>query len=423
MSARRDFLRSTALAFAALALPRAYAQSTRAARVLIVGGGFAGATCARYLKLLAPAIDVTLVEPEREYVTCPGSNAVITGTGTMHRLRHGYTHLTADHGVQIVHDRVRSLDLGTRRAALARGKDIAFDRVAVAPGIALQWGSPEGYDAAAAEFMPHAYTPGAQTLRLRAMLEAMPDGGVFAIAVPPAPFRCPPGPYERAGLVADFLTRHRRRTKVVIFDANDKFTKQALFLEGWKQRYGERIEWVPLGEDGHIVRVEPRRNVLHSEFGRHRVALANVIPAQRAADIAVAAGLTDASGWCPVNATTFESTRVPGVHVMGDASIASPMPKSASSANSHAKNVALQIIAALAGAPPIEPSFHNTCYSLVAPDYGISINGIYGVDHGHLVAIEGAGGVSPLGATAEVRRQEAEHTRSWYASVTADAFG
>lgn len=426
LASRRALLRRATAAAALGLLPASWGRalaSASPARVLVIGGGFAGATCARYLKRLAPGLAVTLVEPVRRYLTCPGSNAVLAGLGTLAALELGYDRLAGTHGVELVHDEVLDVDFTRRRARLAGGAELAWDRLVVAPGIRLSWGSPEGYDQAAAERMPHAWRPGAQTLLLQRQLQSMDDGGTVAISVPPAPFRCPPAPYERASLLAGWLARHKPRARVLVLDANDRFTKQALFMQAWAALYPGRIEWRPLGEDGRVLAVEPRTLTLHTEFERHRVAVANVIPAQGAGELAHRLGLTDETGWCPVEPSAFESTRVPGVHVIGDAAQASPMPKSASAANSQAKAVALQIVAALAGEPPIEPSFHNTCYSLAAEDWGITVSGIYAVRAGRLEAVEGAGGTSPLDAPAEVRRQEARYTAAWHAAITADSFG
>lgn len=425
--ARRRFLRGAGALGLGFSLPAAWraagASSAAVPRVVVAGGGFGGATCARYLKRLAPGVEVVLVEPRRHYLTCPGSNAVIAGLGRLAGLEQGYGALARGDGIRVLHTRVTALEPEARRVRLDGGESLHYDRVVVAPGFSLRWGHPEGYDPAAAERMPHAWRPGAQTLLLRRQLEAMEDGGVVAISVPPAPFRCPPAPYERASLIAGWLARHRPRSKVLILDANERFTKQALFEEGWARLYPGRIEWVPLREDGRVVAVNPARGVLYTEFGEHRVAVANVIPAQSAGALAHTLGLSDASGWCPVEPLSFASSRLPGVHVLGDSAIASPMPKSASAANSQGKVVALQVLASLAGEAPVAPSFHNTCYSLLSENYGITVSGLYTVRQGRLRSVEGAGGTSPLGAPGRIREQEAEYLAGWYASITADSFG
>lgn len=393
------------------------------ARVVVVGGGFAGATAAKYLRRLAPAVAVTLVEVQRTYVCCPFSNAVLGGLLPLERLRRDYALLAARHGIEVIHRRVVDIAHERREVRLGGGERLGYDRLIVAPGIRLRWGAPEGYDARAAERMPHAWQAGPQTELLRRHLEAMPDGGTVVISVPRLPFRCPPGPYERASLVAAWLARRKPRSKVLILDANEDFTKRALFEEGWRARYPGRIEWVPLSADGAVRRVDARTLTLFTELGEHRAAAANVIPPQAAGEIAERAGLTDATGWCPIDPETFESTRVSGVHVLGDAAIAAPMPKSASAANSQGKLCALYLAAYFSGRSAPPPSLHNTCYSLVDDDYGISVSAVYRVEGGIITGIEGAGGVSPAGADARFRAAEARYARGWFDSITADTFG
>jgi sulfide dehydrogenase [flavocytochrome c] flavoprotein subunit len=258
---------------------------------------------------------------------------------------------------------------------------------------------------------------------LRAQLEAMDDGGVVAIAVPEPPFRCPPGPYERGSLIAHYLKTAKPRSKLLILDASDSFSKQDLFTAAWRELYPDLIEWVPRSQGGQVIRVDPAAMVLHTDFDEVEVAVANVIPPQQAADIARAAGLDEGRGWCAINGRTFESTVHPGVHLLGDAILAGAMPKSGFSANSQAKACAAAIAALLRDWPPPEPALINTCYSLVAPDYGISIGGVYQVEDGEIVAIKDAGGLSPQEADRAFRQREAEYARSSYANITADMFG
>jgi len=258
---------------------------------------------------------------------------------------------------------------------------------------------------------------------LRAQLEAMDDGGVVAIAVPAPPFRCPPGPYERASLIAHYLKTAKPRSKLLILDASDSFSKQGLFAAAWEELYPGLIEWVPRSQGGQVIRVDAAAMVLHTDFEELPVAVANVIPPQQAAEIARAAGLDQGRGWCAVDGRTFESTVHPGVHLLGDAILAGAMPKSGFSANSQAKACAAAIAALLRDRPPPEPALMNTCYSLVGPDYGISIGGVYRVEEGEIIAIKGAGGLSPADADRDFRRREADFARSWYANITADMFG
>lgn len=420
---RRAFIQLTAALAAMMPLSmRADDKARPRARVVIVGGGFAGATCARYLRRVAPGIQVTLIDEQREYLACPMSNWVIGGVGRMERLRVDRTGL-ARAGVEQIRGRVTAVDGNARQVTLASGKKMGYDRLVVAPGVDFKWGSPEGYDAAAAERMPHAWQAGEQTTRLYKQLQAMKDGGVVAISVPAAPFRCPPGPYERASLMAHYLKTHKPRSKVLILDANDKFSKQALFKEAWDALYPGMISWVPVTEGGAVRRVDAKTMTLYTELEDHKVAVANVIPAQTAGRLAVKAGLAEDSGWCAVDGNTFESRLMSGVHVIGDACIANPMPKSASAANSQAKNCALTIVALVNGTTPGSPSLHNTCYSLIAPEYAISVNGIYQVIDGKITAVEGAGGISPQGAAAEFRAREATYDQAWYNSIIADSFG
>ncbi len=401
---------------------RAREEMRARARVVIVGGGFAGATCARYLRRLDPDIHVTVVDDQREYLACPLSNWVIGGVGSMTRLRVNRAGLTRA-GVEQIRGRVEAVDGVGRQVTLAGGRRLGYDRLVVAPGVDFKWGSPEGYDAEAAKRMPHAWRAGPQTELLRDQLRAMKNGGVVAISVPAAPFRCPPGPYERASLIAHYLKQHKPRSKVLILDANDKFSKQPLFLEAWEALYPGLIERISVTEGGAVRRVDVKTMTLHTELEDHKVDVANVIPAQTAGRLALTSGLAEDSGWCAVDSDTFESRRMPGVHVIGDACIANPMPKSASAANSQAKNCALAIAALVNGAAPGSPSLHNTCYSLVAPHYGISVNEIFQVIDGKITVVEGSGGISPLSAAAEFRAREAAYDRSWYQSIVADSFG
>ncbi|WP_374450154.1 FCSD flavin-binding domain-containing protein, partial [Stella sp.] len=348
--------------------------------------------------------------------------AVLAGLREIEAQRFGYGGAVAD-GVTVVHAAARGVDPGARTVDLGEGRTLAYDRLVVAPGIDIAWSALPGYDEAAAEAMPHAWKAGPQTLLLRRQLEAMADGGLVVLAAPANPFRCPPGPYERASLVAHFLKTRKPRSKLLLLDAKDAFSKQRLFADAWDRLYPGLIEWVPLSAGGRLVRVDPAAMVLETEFDRHRPAVANVIPPQRAGAIAAAAGVADRTGWCPIDPVTFESRLVPGIHVLGDAAIAGAMPKSAFAANAQAKVAALAIAALLRGDRPAEPRLVNTCYSLVAPGYGISIAGVYRPQGGVLADIPGAGGASPPDAPAVIRELEADHAETWFRTVTAETFG
>jgi NADPH-dependent 2,4-dienoyl-CoA reductase/sulfur reductase-like enzyme len=355
-------------------------------------------------------------------VTCPFSNAVLAGLREMRSLTYNYKNLQDRYGIHVVYSTATSLDPLKRRVTLQNGTTLTYDRLVLSPGVELHWGALEGYDIAASKIFPHAWEAGPQTLLLRRQLEAMVDGGLMVITAPEAPFRCPPGPYERASLIAHYLKTHKPRSKLLILDAKDTFTKHELFLPAWKRLYPRMLDWVSGSQGGRVVRVDPRTKTVYTEFGEYRPAVTNIIPPQRAAAIARAVGLDEGKGWCPVRASTFESTVHSGIHVIGDAAIANPMPKSAFSANNQAKVGAVAIAALLRGEPIPQPVLMNTCYSLVAPDYGISIAAVYQVSDDKIFATPGTEGISPLDAPDEIRALEAEYTRSWYANITADTF-
>jgi sulfide dehydrogenase [flavocytochrome c] flavoprotein subunit len=418
---RRQFLRLTGALPLVGALPgRVWAKPK--ARVVVIGGGFGGATCAKYLKLADPTLDVTLVTPNRQFFTCPFSNAVLVGLRELQSLTYSYEHLQQRHGVHVVYASATTLDPTARHVTLNNGKTLSYDRLVLSPGIELQWGAITGYDAAASEVFPHAWEAGAQTLLLQKQLETMPDGGLVVITAPEAPYRCPPGPYERASLIAHYLKTQKPRSKVLLLDAKDTFTKDKLFRAAWQKLYLGLLEWVSASQGGRVVSVDTKASLVRTEFDEHKPAVANIIPPQRAAAIARAAGLDDGKGWCPVHANTFESTVHAGIHIIGDAAIANPMPKSAFSANNQAKVCAAAIAALLRGEAPPDPVLINTCYSLVAPDYGISIAAVYHVVNEALSVVPGSDGISPLDAPDATRALEAEYTRSWYANITADTF-
>jgi NADPH-dependent 2,4-dienoyl-CoA reductase/sulfur reductase-like enzyme len=419
---RRQFLGLAGTLFLVGSLARRARTQTHP-QVVAVGGGFGGATCAKYIRRADAAVKVTLVEPRRQFITCPFSNAVIAGLRDMASVTHGYDGLRQRHGVHVVQASATAIDPTLRRVTLDDGSVLAYDRLVLSPGIELRWGAIEGYDAAASEIFPHAWEAGSQTLLLRRQLEAMPDGGMIVIAAPAEPYRCPPGPYERASLIAHYLKTHKRRSKLLILDAKNAFSKQDLFRSAWERLYPGLIEWIPQSQSGRVVRVETRARTVSTDFDDYKPAVANIIPPQQAAAIARAAGLDDGTGWCPVRVSTFESTVHAGIHIIGDAAIANPMPKSAFSANNQAKTCAAAIVALLRGEVVPTPALMNTCYSLVAPDYGISIAAVYRVTDEQIIAVDGSSGVSPLNAPAETRAIEAEYAKSWYANISADTFG
>lgn len=418
MPGRRAVLRGLAAGSAALWAPSVLGQGR--GQVVVVGGGFAGASCARALR--RHGLAVTLVEPEERFTACPFSNEVIAGLRDLDAQRFGYDGLRRD-GVEIARRSAVAVDARARRVRLDDGSELAYDRLVLAPGIELRFDALPGYDQAAAEAMPHAWKAGEQTLLLRRQLEAMPDGGVVAIAAPANPFRCPPGPYERASLIAHYLKTNKPRSKLIVLDAKDAFSKQRLFQAAWAALYPGLLEWVPLSSGGRVTEVDPATRTLVTEFGSHRADVANVIPPQRAGAIAQAAGVADQTGWCPIDPVTFESRLQPGIHVIGDAAIAGAMPKSAFAANGQAQVCAAAVAGLLRGDTPAEQKLVNTCYSLVAPGYGISVAGVYRPADGLLREVEGAGGTSPLDAPPEVRELEARYAEAWFGTITGSVFG
>ncbi len=418
--------RRSLLALGGVLAAPAISRAQGSARLLVIGGGFGGASAASFARRAHPWLDVTLVEPLPRFVTCPYGNLVLAGEKRVEDLTFSYDGLRA-RGVRVVQDWAEGVDSAARTVRLRGGETLSYDRLILSPGIAIRYGALEGYDEGAAEAMPHAWIAGdgSQVRLLRRQLEAMPDGGVVGIAIPPNPFRCPPGPYERISMIAHYLRRHKPRSKILALDAKDAFSKQGLFQDAWAALYPGIVEWVPASRDGRVVRVDAREMVFETEFGtRHKVDVGNVIPPQAAARIAADSGLTDNTGWVPVNARTFEARAASGIHVVGDANIPGPMPKSGYVANSTAKQAVASAAALLRGEAPPEAVYYNTCYSHVGEDYGISVVGIFRPNAAGTAVVEvpNSGGVSPRGNLPDQRRLEATYADSWYESITADMF-
>ena len=422
MRSRRAWLRGAATIFPGLAGARLAHGQQGTPRVVVIGGGFGGASCARALKAADPVLDVTLIEPNGSYTACPFSNLVLGGYRRIADQQFSYGAL-ATRGIRIAPLAASDVDATRRVVTLSDSTQLPYDRLVLAPGIDIDWRGLPGYDAAAAERMPHAWRAGAQTMLLRRQLEALPDGGVVAMSVPQAPYRCPPGPYERASLIASYLKQHKPAAKLLILDAKDSFSKQALFQQGWQALYGSMIEWAGAADGAAVIEVNARNKSLITDFDRIEADVANVIPPQRAGAIAVRAGVTDASGWCPIEAATFESTLVPGIHVIGDAAIANAMPKSAFAANAQARLCAVQVVRLLRGDEPGVTKLVNTCYSLLNPTYGISVAGVYTPTANGWTPVPGAGGASDLDAPATYRRLEARYAGDWFAAITGQVFG
>lgn len=382
-------------------------------RVVVVGGGYGGTIAAKYVRMLDPSIEVVLVERERQFVSCPYSNLYLGGLlPNLSSLTIGYDKLAANHGVKVVHDTVTAID-ATKKTVTVGGGSFNYDRLVLSPGIDFRFEEIAGYDPATTpQVMPHSWKAGPQTMLLRKQLENMRDGGVVVIAVPQMPFRCPPGPYERATMIAMYLKQHKPRSKVIVLDANpDIASKGGLFRKGWAKHYAGLIEY----QGAKRVTAVNARNMTVSVEGLEDVKgdVINVIPPQRAGDIARNAGLIGPDKrWCPVDTTTFESTLAKHVHVIGDACIAGAMPKSGFSANSEAKVCATNIVALMNGRETIQLSGLNTCYSQISPTEAVSVAAVYTIKDGAIVSVPNSGGVSP-----DLSEAEAVYAKSWINNI------
>jgi sulfide dehydrogenase [flavocytochrome c] flavoprotein chain len=425
---RREFTRligGVGLAGLAPAFLSAPALAKGGGKVVIVGGGAGGATVARILKSEAPALSVTVIETQPIYTTCFNSNHYFGGFRTFASLQHSYDGLRKL-GIDVVTDTASDIDSGKRTVTLAQGKTLAFDRLVLSPGIDFKYEAIEGYSAQAAEIMPHAWKAGEQTLLLMRQLDAMEDGGTVVMAVPGNPYRCPPGPYERACMIAHFLKTKKPKSKLVIFDAKKTFSKQPAFEEAFAKYYDGIIDLNLTNEidDFQVTSVDPKTMEVVTKSGtRMKAAVANIIPPQKAGDIAAKAGCTEGD-WCPIKPENFASTKVAGVYVLGDSAIATEMPKSAFSANSQGKAVAADILADLAGAERFAARYRNTCWSLLAADDSIKIGASYkpGEKDGKAFLEASDSFVSKPGESAEERKKNAAEGLAWYHAIIADAF-
>lgn len=386
---------------------------------MVIGGGFGGAAAARALVAADPTLAVTLVEREAVISTGPGSSAVIAGLRDAASIRFA---AAAIPGVTRRQGEAVAVDPVARRVRLGDATMLDYDRLILAPGVDIDWDGLPGYGRAAAEIMPHAWTGEAQTILLRNKLAAMQDGGTVIMSIPASPIRCPIAPYERASLIAWFLKTHKPRSKLLVLDAKEHFSNQANFQAAWKALYPGVLEWVGLPDGGRVTKVEAAIGRFETEFDDHRADLGTVVPPQRAGAIAVAAGVADRSFWCPVDPATFESTLVPGIHVIGDAIIAGAMPKAAHAAGEHARACAAAIVASLRGTPFTPMRLENICFGLAAPSYGFSVRGAYLPNGKLLNEIAGSAKTSPPDAPAEMRAREAEEADGWYRQITAATF-
>ena len=417
---RRQLLTSAVTVSAALSAPAVLGQSRP--RVVVVGGGAGGATAARYIaKDSKGSIDVTLIDSSKAYYSCFFSNLFIGGFRDFDSIGHSYGALASAYGINVVHDWAVGVDAGARTVALAGGGSLPYDRLILSPGIDFKPGSVTGWDQSRQNLMPHAYKAGSQTQLLRAQVEAMPAGGTYCMVAPPNPYRCPPGPYERISMVAHVLKQKNPTAKILIVDPKQKFSKQALFEDGWNRHYAGMVEriWPEFGAQEIEVRPDSMEVVIDGEATK--VDVCNVIPAQMAGRIAEAAGITNDAGWAPVVPHTMQSRMDENIHVLGDAAQQGDMPKSGFSANSQAKVCAMAVRGALSGSDVFPARFSNTCWSLIETDDGIKVGATYNATDEKIAKIDGF--ISQVGETAELRKATYEESLGWYEAISADMFG
>ena len=413
---RRTFLGATA---ASLSAPMVLAQGKP--RVVVIGGGAGGATAARYVaKDSKGAIDVTLIEPTRTYYTCFFSNLYIGGFRELSSIAHSYGTLASDYGVNVVHDWATGIDRDAKTVALAGGGSVPYDRLIISPGIDFVEGSVPGWGLSAQNAMPHAYKAGSQTELLKAQIEAMPEGGTFAMVAPPNPYRCPPGPYERISMVAHKLKAENPTAKILILDPKPKFSKQALFEEGWAKHYDGMIERIGPDFGGANVEVRPETMEVVIDGEVEKVDACNVIPAMKAGRICDLAEITEGN-WAPVVPATMQSRADENIHVLGDATSQGDMPKSGFSANSQAKVAAMAVRGALTGSKVFPAKFSNTCWSLIDTEDGIKVGASYEATPEKISKVDGF--ISQTGEDADLRKVTYEESLGWYAGITSDMFG
>jgi sulfide dehydrogenase [flavocytochrome c] flavoprotein chain len=420
---RRKILKSVGGAIAATALwPRAL-RAQAEPHIVVIGGGYAGASCARALRAANPKIDVTLIEARGIYTSPPMSNAVLGGLRDLPSLQFGYEKIAAA-GVTVKIAVATHVDAQARTVTLSTGDKMPYDRLVLAPGISFRFDALSGYTEATVAQVPHAWTANVSQLDLlRRQLEAMDDGGVVAIVAPDNPSRCPPGPYERASMIANYLKAKKPRSKIVILDAKDSFTMQQLFMNAWKQIYPGMIDWKSPSNGGNAASIDVAKKTIETDFDNYQYAVANVIPPQKAGAIATIAGVADRSGWCPVDPVSFESLQQKNIHVIGDAAFAGSMPKSAFSGAIEGKQCAKAIAQMLDGKTPAGSNLGSNCYSLVAPDYAISITGNFAPVNGEFAEVDNSIQSSPVDAPASRRAQEAKDADAWFQTITSETFG
>lgn len=417
---RRQFLGGAGAlaAMGALSYP-AFAQAKP--RVIVVGGGPGGATAAKYIaKDSAGAIDVTLVEPSAQFTTCFHSNLYLGGFRSLQSITHSYDAL-GKYGVRVVRPAAVAINRSTKTVRLADGVTLPYDRLVIAPGIDLKFDSVPGYSEAASDILPHAWKAGPQTELLKKQIDALEDGSLTIILPPPNPYRCPPGPYERASMIAHVLkAKGHTKSRIVIIDPKENFSKQALFVEGWQKYFPGMIEWQDPKMHGGVKNVDPKTKTVTTDLAEYKAQLINVIPAQMAGRIARDAGLANQTGYCPINPENMKSAMDENIHIVGDACIPGDMPKSAFSANSQAKVAALMIRGELSNSPTFPARYTNTCWSMIETDDAVKVGGRYEPKDGKIAAAETF--ISKTAEPAELRQQVQQENMGWYAGIIADIF-
>ncbi len=444
-TSRREWL-TQALGLLSVAAAPTLAFAQNAAHIVIVGGGVGGATAAKYLKLFNPALQVTVIEKNPVYVKPYGSSEVLNQHATMDELNVGYDTLKSKHGIRFVFDTVTGFDPVARIVSTAGKQKIAYDKLIVSPGIQLMYSAYAGYsEQVARTAVPSGWIPGEQTALLAKQLQGMRQGGTFVLAAPPNPYRCPPGPYERAALMTEWFAKHNPTAKVIIVDPKDSFVTDETMMLGWNRLYSfnlpadyakkmsaevevkqhagtSMLSWVRGKDGGRTLKIDAKQRRIETEGEVIKADVINVIPPMKAGQIAMTLGLADGSGFCPVNRRNFASTLQPHVYVIGDASIADAMPKSGFSANTQAKVVARAIVEELAGRTAPEPLWENTCYALAGKDYGLFVADVFKIVDGKIARINGKGRYLPLNATPAQIKLGARYQQAWLRTFTADCF-
>ncbi|MFV1982660.1 MAG: FCSD flavin-binding domain-containing protein [Thiohalomonadales bacterium] len=422
---RRDWLKRVAAGAAALSagelllLNNLHAKNT--GNVVVIGGGYGGATCAHYIKKYAPNVNVTLIEPSKQFISCPFSNLVVAGVKPIDFITHQYSPLTKKYSINLVHDWVTKINKSKNKVTLKSGKSLNYDFLVVSPGVDFRWEQIAGYNEQNSKIIPHAWKAGEQTLLLHKQIQSMKDGGTFIISIPEKPYRAPPAPYERASLVADYLSKNKPKSKIILLDPNGSSEKLELFKHAWDKYYNGMIDWID-GKDALITKLDIKNKTVFSKSGaKHKGDVINLIPPQFAAGIARNSGLANKSGWCDIDPKTFKSKNAKNIYVIGDSSNAGDMPKLAHAANSQAKVCAVAIVSSLNGNPISDPVLNTSIYSFISTKSAISEVGVYRIKQNKIKRV--SGGISKKNASKKHRIKESKFAYGWYKGITRDMLG